>query len=100
MNLGPYHLVKKIRYPPVFRAIGTEDEAFDISKVAYFDQQLKRYGVESKLIVVEGMGHSFNIKAEVSGETHASVIVPTINFAEGHVGLVRKTVDYQQSIVI
>ena len=92
--------MEKIRYPPVFRAMGTEDKAFDISQVAYFDQQLKRYGVESKLIVVEGMGHSFDMKAEVSGEIHASVIVSTINFAEGHVGLVRKTVDYQQSIAI
>lgn len=47
LKLGPYHLVEKIQYPPVYQAMGAEDEAFDISQVISFDQQLKRYGVQA-----------------------------------------------------
>jgi acetyl esterase/lipase len=86
LTLGPYHVAEKVRYPPVFQAMGTEDEAFDISQALSFDEQLKRSGVESKLMVLEGLGHSFDIKAEVGSEIHLSVIVPAVNFAEASVG--------------
>jgi len=62
--------------------VGTEDEAFDISQVISFDQQLQKHGVASKLNIAEGLGHSFDMKAEVGGEVHVSVIKPAVDFAE------------------
>lgn len=37
-------------------------------------------------MVVEGMGHSFDMKAEVGGEVPVAVIVPAVAFAEASVG--------------
>lgn len=82
LYLGPYYLVDDIRYPPVFQAMGTEDEVFDISQVLSFNKKLKERGVESKVCVVEGKGHSFDMKGEIGDEIYLSVIVPAVNFAE------------------
>jgi hypothetical protein len=54
---GPYYLLGETRYPPVFQAMGAEDEVFDVSQVLSFAKRLKSTGVDSKLCVVEGKGH-------------------------------------------
>ena len=75
-------MVNEIQYPPVFQSMGTEDEVFHISQVLSFDMKLKGMGVESKVCVVEGKGHSFDMKIEVGDEIYASVIVPAVDFTE------------------
>jgi hypothetical protein len=36
----------EVRFPPVFQAMGAEDEVFDISQVLSFDKKLKKGGDE------------------------------------------------------
>jgi acetyl esterase/lipase len=73
--------VDEVRFPPVFQAIGTEDEVFDISQVLSFDKKLEKRGTSSKVCVVEGKGHSFDMKTEVGDEIYISVILPAVDFA-------------------
>jgi len=79
---GPFFLAERIKYPPVFQAIGTEDEAFEVSQITLFDEKLKKAGVESAAVVVEGAHHSFDMAAELGDEIHLSVIVPAVSFVE------------------
>ncbi len=71
----------KTRFSPVFHAIGKEDEVFDVEPAVSFDQQLKRIGIESRLIL-EGKGPSFDMIAEAGDEVNLSVIMPAVDFAE------------------
>ncbi len=82
INIGPYHLAKWMKFPPVFQAIGTEDEAFDSSQVVSFHQLLRSTGVESKMVILDDMGHSFDMKAVLRDNIHNSVIIPAVDFAE------------------
>lgn len=82
MRVGPYHLVNKIRYPPIFQGIGTENEVFHISQALSFDMKLKGMGLESKVCAIEGEGHSFDMKIEIGDEIYVSVILPAVDFAE------------------
>jgi dipeptidyl aminopeptidase/acylaminoacyl peptidase len=82
MRVGPYPLVNKIRYPPIFQGMGTEDEVFHISQVLSFDIKLREMGLESKVCAIEGEGHSFYMKIEVGDEIYVSVILPAVDFAE------------------
>ena len=65
----------------MFQAIGTEDEAFDTSQVISFDKQLRSTGAQSKMIIVDGLGHSFDMNAELGGEVYKAVIVQAVDFA-------------------
>lgn len=71
-----------MKYPPVFQAIGSEDEAFDVLQIVSFDEQLSQTGIESRMVIVDGMGHSSDMKANIGGEIHKFVIVPAVTFAE------------------
>lgn len=81
MRNGPCYLTDDIQYPPVFQAMGTEDEVFDISQVHSFDLKLKEKGVKSKVVVVTGKGHSFDMKVDVGDEIYGFVILPAMEFA-------------------
>lgn len=79
---GPYFLAEDIAYPPVFQAIGTEDEAFDASQVTTFDDQLKKFRVDRMTMIFEGKHHSFDMKSLIGDEVHLSVMSPAADFVE------------------
>lgn len=71
-----------MKFPPVFQAIGTEDEAFDSSQVVSFHELLRINGVECTMVILDDMGHSFDMKAVIPVNIHNSVILPAVDFAE------------------
>lgn len=79
---GPFHITETARYPAVFQVIGSEDEAFHSEQVVSFDRKLKEKGVVSQMIVVEGLGHSFDMKSVVRDATYYSVLLPLVDFAD------------------
>lgn len=84
-GISPLHLLEsgKVRYPPVYMVIGTEDEVFDTSHVTEFDAALKKRGIESRAAVVPGARHAFNAWANVGDEVEVKIIKPAVEWIAG-----------------
>ncbi|KAH8811042.1 Alpha/Beta hydrolase protein [Xylogone sp. PMI_703] len=64
------------KWPPTYQYIGSLDEAFDESHVLLFDKKLKKHGIPSKAVIVEGKGHAFDMEAEIGDQMHHDIIRP------------------------
>ena len=50
--------------PPFLLIQGTADKAVSVKQCTDMDKKLKKFGVTSEVILVEGAGHSFNLQPE------------------------------------
>lgn len=76
------HLDMLAKFPPSMLITGTR--AFDLSNSAYTQSQLVKAGVESQLIVGEGMGHCYTMSADVPESQDA--MSAAVKFFDKHLG--------------
>lgn len=60
--------------------MGTEDEVFQMSHLTEFHEALLQSGVRSEKMAVLGLGHSFDIWAEIGGLVDKEVLGPAVEW--------------------
>ncbi|KAH8812928.1 Alpha/Beta hydrolase protein [Xylogone sp. PMI_703] len=81
----PDHLFADSIWPPTYQYIGSMDEAFEESHVITFDEKLKKNGIPSKAVVVDGKSHAFDMESQIGDEIHKTVISPAADWIIGYV---------------
>ncbi len=81
---GPLQLCRHVKYPPVYQAMGTNDEIFDISQVNHFHHALESQGIPCKKVILPGLLHAFDVREDVGSEIHLNVLRPAVRWVVDH----------------
>lgn len=84
---GPLKQCEKIRYPPVYQVMGTEDDIFEITHVNEFHEALAKTGVKCEKVLVQGAGHALDMWAEIGGDLHKGIISPAVEWVAACAGV-------------
>jgi acetyl esterase/lipase len=85
-EISPLQLAKKIRYPPLYQAMGTADEIFEVSHIHNFHSTLKSQGIPCEMVIIEGAIHAFDVREHIGGEVHETIIKPAVNWVAQFAG--------------
>ena len=85
-EINPLDLCQVLRYPTMCQIMGKDDGLFQTSHVTELHMALKRQGVQSKYVLVPGVGHAFDTWAEEGGvedESLSDAVLWVTGFVSG-----------------
>lgn len=88
LETGPLYLCKHVVYPPTYLLHGTADDVFDTSHIHSFHRALEAQSIPIEKVLVPGVKHAFDSRAEIGGDIHQNIINPAVAWVAGFVGVV------------
>lgn len=77
---GPLAVSRLVKYPPTYQVMGTRDEIFEMSHMDDFHDSLQDTGVSCVKVVVPGVGHAFDMWANIGSGVCEDIIRPAVEW--------------------